>query len=236
MADAKTRAKELLKERSILSRCSDSILNEIVRRGSIIRHAKGEAIYSRGAPGDSLMVLLAGSLKIVNVTADAREVVLGFAKPGALIGEIAVLDGSPRSADVVALEATESFIVYRRDLVPILRSSEDAMLALIQGLCAMIRSTNALVESHGMHTSARGAACLNQLAAQHGREDPNGGVLIDLKITQRDLGNYLGLTRETVSRMLGEFRAAGLIELKGSSIVIHNRDGLQDMAETERAG
>jgi len=120
--------------------------------------------------------------------------------------------------------------------MPILSSSGDAMFALVHGLCAMIRSTNARLESHGMHTSARGAACLKQLATQHGREDPNGGILIDLKITQRDLGNYLGLTRETVSRMLGEFRAAGLVELKGSSIVILDPDGLQDVAETERTG
>lgn len=236
LADAKTRAKELLKAKSILSRCPDAILDDIVRRGSVVRHTKGQTIYSQGSPGDSLIVLLAGSLKIMNTTADAREVVLGFAKPGALIGEIAVLDGSPRSADVVALEATESFIVYRRDLMPILRSSGEAMFALVDGLCAMIRSTNALVESYAMHTTARGAACLTQLAAQHGRETPEGGVAIDLKITQRDLGNYLGLTRETVSRMLSEFREEGLLELKGNSIVILDAVGLQDVAETERTG
>ena len=92
-----------------------------MRRGSVVRHARGETIYSQGSPGDSLIILLSGSLKITNVTTDAREVVLGFAKPGALIGEIAVLDGSPRSADVVALEATEAFVIYRRDLMPILR-------------------------------------------------------------------------------------------------------------------
>ena len=91
-----------------------------------------------------------------------------------------MLDGSPRSADVVALEATESFVVYRRDLMPILRSSGDAMLALVEGLCAMIRSTNTLVESYAMKTTARCAACLTQLAAQHGRETTDGGVMIDL--------------------------------------------------------
>ena len=234
MADAKTRAKELLKASSILSRCPGDILDDIVRRGSIVRHSKGETIYSQGSPGDSLIVLLTGSLKIVNFTSDAREVVLGFAKPGALIGEIAVLDGSPRSADIVALEATESFVIYRRDLMPILRSSGDAMFGLVDGLCAMIRSTNMLVESYAMNTTARGAACLTQLAAQHGREVLTGGVMIDLKVTQRDLGNYLGLTRETVSRMLGEFREAGLVELKGNRIVILDAKGLQDIAEARR--
>ena len=234
MSDSKTRAKELLKAGSVLSRCPSDILDDIVRRGSIVRHSKGETIYSQGAPGDSLIVLLTGSLKIVNFTSDAREVVLGFAKPGALIGEIAVLDGSPRSADVIALEATESFVVYRRDLMPILRSSGDAMFALVEGLCATIRSTNTLVESYAMNTTARGAACLTQLAARHGREISSGGVMIDLKVTQRDLGNYLGLTRETVSRMLGEFREAGLVALKGNQIVILDANGLQDIAEAGR--
>jgi CRP-like cAMP-binding protein len=234
LSDSKTRAKELLKAGSVLSRCPSDILDDIVRRGSIVRHSKGETIYSQGTPGDSLIVLLTGSLKIVNFTSEAREVVLGFAKPGALIGEIAVLDGSPRSADVIALEATESFVVYRRDLMPILRSSGDAMFALVEGLCATIRSTNTLVESYAMNTTARGAACLTQLAARHGREISSGGVMIDLKVTQRDLGNYLGLTRETVSRMLGEFREAGLVALKGNQIVILDANGLQDIAEAGR--
>jgi CRP-like cAMP-binding protein len=234
MADAKTRAKELLKSKSVLSRCPDAILDDIVRRGSVVRHARGETIYSQGSPGDSLLILLAGSLKILNVTADAREVVLGFAKPGALIGEIAVLDGCPRSADVVALEATEAFVIYRRDLMSVLRASADATMGLVEGLCGMIRAGNARVENHGMQTSARCAACLINLAEKHGRSDGDESVIIDLKITQRDLGNYLGLTRETVSRTLGEFRDSGLVEMQGSSIVILDLDGLQEIADTER--
>lgn len=234
MADAKTRAKELLKLKSVLSRCPDAILDDIVRRGSVVRHARGETIYSQGSPGDSLLILLAGSLKITNVTTDAREVVLGFAKPGALIGEIAVLDGSPRSADVVALEATEAFVIYRRDLMPVLRASPEATMGLVEGLCGMIRAANARVESQGMQTSARCAACLVNLAEKHGRAGGDDSVVIDLKITQRDLGNYLGLTRETISRTLSEFKDSGLIEMKGNSIVILDLDGLQEIADTER--
>ena len=234
MADAKTRAKELLKSKSVLARCPDSVLDDIVRRGSVVRHARGETVFSQAAPGDSLIVLLAGSLKIANVTTDAREVVLGFAKPGAIIGEIAVLDGSPRSADVIALEATEAFVIYRRDLMPILRSNPDATFGLVEGLCAMVRAANARVESQGMQTGARCAACLVNLAQQHGRSAADDSVVIDLKITQKDLGNYLGLTRETVSRTLSEFKDAGLVEMKGNSIVILDLDGLRDIADTDR--
>jgi CRP/FNR family cyclic AMP-dependent transcriptional regulator len=234
VADAKARAKELLKQRSVLARCPDAVLDDIVRRGQVVRHVRGETIYGQGSPGDSLIILLSGSLKITNVTTDAREVVLGFAKPGALIGEIAVLDGSPRSADVVALEATEAFVIYRRDLMPILRANPDATFALVEGLCSMIRSTNARVESHGMQTQARCAACLVSLAQQHGREVGEEGVVIDLKITQRDLGNYLGLTRETVSRTLSEFKDSGLVETKGNTIVLLDLEALQEIAETER--
>lgn len=231
MADAKTRAKELLKQRSVLARCPDNVLDDIVRRGSVVRHTRGETIFSQGSPGDSLIVLLTGSLKITTVTSDAREVVLGFAKQGALIGEIAVLDGSPRSADVVALEATESFVVHRRELMPILRANPDATFALVEGLCAMIRATNTLVESQGMQTQARCAACLVSLARQHGKEAGGEKVIIDLKVTQRDLGNYLGLTRETVSRTLSEFKDSGLVETKGNSIVVLDLEGLQEIAD-----
>ncbi len=234
MADATSRAKALLTEKSVLSRCPDAVLDDLVRRGSVVRHARGETVYSQGAPGDSLMVLLSGSLKITNVTTDAREVVLGFAKPGAVIGEIAVLDGSPRSADVVALEATEAFVIYRRDLMPILRANTEAMLGLVEGLCGMVRTANTRLESQGMQTHARCAACLVDLAGKHGRPDGDESVVIDLKITQRDLGNYLGLTRETVSRTLSEFKDSGLVEMRGNSIVVLDLEGLQEIAETER--
>jgi CRP-like cAMP-binding protein len=184
----------------------------------------------QGDPGDSLMVVLSGTLKVTNVTAEAKDVVLGFLKAGALIGEIAALDGRHRTASVVALEPTEAVTIYRRDLIPILRQSPESMFALLEGLCGRLRATNALIESYSLETDARVATCLVRLVEEHGLKAP-GGRTIDLKLTQRDLGSHLGLTRETVSRTLSDFRDQGLVEMRGTSIVVLDEEGLRAIAD-----
>lgn len=229
-ADARARARAVLKMGSAFAACPDSVIDEIMRRAQVHRFAKGETVCRQGEPGDSLMIVLSGSLKVTNVTAEARDVVLGFLKAGALLGEIAALDGRERTASVVTLEPVELVTIYRRDLLPILRQNPDSMFALLEGLCGRLRSTINLVESYSLETEARVASCLVRLLDEHGLEAA-GGMAIDLKLTQRDLGSHLGLTRETVSRTLGEFREQGLLEIRGMSIVVIDADGLRAVAE-----
>lgn len=229
-AEARSRARTVLKRASAFSACPDGVIDDILRRAHVQRFGKGETVCRQGEPGDSLMIVLSGSLKVTNVTAEARDVVLGFMKPGALLGEIAALDGRERTASVVTLEAVEVVTIYRRDLMPILRQNPDSMLALLEGLCGRLRSTINLVESYALETEARVASCLVRLLDEYGSKAA-GGRTIDLKLTQRDLGSHLGLTRETVSRTLGEFREQGLLEIRGTAIVILDADGLRAVAE-----
>src|SRR3954454_4689881 len=95
----------------------DAALDALIKRGHTKRYPKGGSIYRRGEAGDNLMVVLSGRIKIVNVSADAREVVLNFLGVGDINGEIAVLDGKERTADAVALEDCEVFAVYARDVL-----------------------------------------------------------------------------------------------------------------------
>jgi CRP-like cAMP-binding protein len=90
--------------------------------------AKGDTICRRGEPGDSLMVLLSGRVKVVNTTTDAKEVVLNVLGPGDLNGEIGALDGKGRTADAIALEACEIFTVNARDLLQTLAAHPAALL------------------------------------------------------------------------------------------------------------
>lgn len=229
-ADAKSRARAVLKRDSAFASCPDAVIDDILRRGHVQRFARGETVCRQGDPGDSLMIVLSGSLKVTNVTTEARDVVLGFMKPGALLGEVAALDGRERTASVVTLEPVEVVTIYRRDLLPILRQSPESMLALLEGVCARLRSTINLVESYALETEARVASCLVRLLDEYGAK-ADGGTAIDLKLTQRDLGSHLGLTRETVSRTLGEFREQGLLEIRGTAIVVLDPAGLKSIAE-----
>lgn len=229
-SDARSRARALLKAESAFAACQDGVIDEIMKRAQVQKFAKGETLCHQGDPGDSLMIVLTGSLKVTNVTAEAKDVVLGFMKPGSLLGEIAALDGQMRTANVVALETTEVVTIYRRDLLPILRQNPDSMFALLEGLCKRLRATNNLIESYSLETDARVASCLVRLLDDHGQK-AKGGTAIDLKFTQRDLGSHLGLTRETVSRTLSQFRDQGVVEVRGTSIIILDEEGLRSIAE-----
>ena len=226
MTTSHDRARDALKTLSFLGGLPDAVLDQLAGRAHVKRYGKGETIVARDDAGESLMLLLGGRAKISNITSDAREIVLNFLGKGDVIGEIAILDGAPRTANAVAIEDTEALVLYRRDLLPVLLKNPDAMLELIQILCEKLRATSAIIEENSLPMAARAAAGLLRLAEQHGRVI-KGGTLIDLKLPQRDLGSYLGLSRENVSRQLGLFRDIGLLRIEGAEIVILDRDALR---------
>jgi len=230
MTTSQDRAREALKALSFLGGLPDAVLEQLASRAHFKRHKKGETIITRGDDGDSLMIVLAGRVKISNITSDAREIVLNFLGKGDVNGEIAILDGAPRTASAYAIEDTESLVLYRRDVLPVLLKNPDTMLELIKILCEKLRAASAIVEENSLPMAARAAAGLLRLADQHGRV-VKGGTLIDLKLSQRDLGSYLGLSRENVSRQLGLFRDIGVLRIEGAEIVILDRDALREYSE-----
>lgn len=230
MSMSHTEIRAILERGSVLAGLPDDALESIVKKGRSTRYAKGAAIYQRGDAGDSLMILLSGRVKITNVTADAREVALNFLGPGDLAGELAALDGGPRSANASALEATEALVIWRRDLLPVLEAHPKAMLEIIAALAAKVRSMSAALEQSGLQMAAKAAGALLRLAEQHGKVAP-AGVVIDLGLSQRDLGNYAGLSRENMNRQLAALKDEGLIRVDAGEIVILDREALERTAE-----
>jgi CRP/FNR family transcriptional regulator, cyclic AMP receptor protein len=233
--DPKSRARTVLKTQSVFAACPDPVIDEIMRHAKHSKVSKGQPVCRQNEPGDSMMVVLSGSFKVTTVTTEAKEVVLNFLKSGAMIGEIACFDGGERTANVIALESCEIVSFYRRDLLPILHKSPEAMMALIEGLTGRLRNMISLVDSYSLETSARVASSLVRLAEEHGQSGRQG-TTIDVKLSQSDLGSHLGLTRETVSRTLGKFRDLGLADTRGMSIIVLDLDGLRDIAEGGEAG
>ena len=177
------------------------------------------------------MVIVSGRIKIANVSADAKEVILNFLEPGDINGEIAVLDGNERSADAIALEDSEILVFFRRDLMPVLTAHPQAMLEIMQTLCQRLRALSAVVEDSTLAMRGRVAKGLLRLAEQHGRTSKDG-IRLHLALSQNDLGKYLGLSRENVSRQLRKLRDANVIGIEGSQVVITNEAGLTAIAES----
>ena len=224
------RVRAILKAKSVFGGLADDVLDELARRARLARFAKGDGLYRRGDQADNLMVILSGRVKISNITDDAREVVLNFLGAGDLNGELAALDGKGRSADATALEPTEVAILYRRDFIPVLERNPQALFEIVAVLAEKLRMASAMVEHSLLQMSGKAANGLLRLADQHGRKVADG-VLVDLKISQRDLGGYIGLSRENTSRELGRLKDEGLIRVDGSQIVILDMKGLQAWTE-----
>ena len=140
--DGRSRARDILATESAFSRCSPAVIDAIIERSTLLSFKRGEIVYRQGEPGDNMMILISGSLKTSSVTEETGEFVLGYQQPGAVIGEIAVIDGGARAANVTAMEPSETVAIYRRDLLMMIGGNPLAMFGLLEGLCDRLRRTN----------------------------------------------------------------------------------------------
>jgi CRP/FNR family cyclic AMP-dependent transcriptional regulator len=178
--------------------------------------------------------VVSGRVRIGTVTPEGREAVLNFVEPGQTFGEMAILDGKPRSADATALEPCELFCLKRRDVLAFLEQHPEVALRVIGVLCQRLRRTTEMVEDAALRAMApRIARALLRLAADHGRPVADG-VRIELELSQRELGAYCGLARENVNRQLSLWREAGLVRQEGRRLVLRDRPALEKIAADGR--
>ena len=121
-------------------------LDALLCKGQECAFEKGDFIYRRGDPGDSLMIVLRGRVKLANTNVSGKEVTIDYLAAGAIFGETSALDGKERAVDAVALEGADIFVIPSRELLPTLLAHPDAMLAIIRVLCERSRAGAAIIE------------------------------------------------------------------------------------------
>jgi CRP-like cAMP-binding protein len=225
------RIRPFLANNTFLGRFPGVVIDALVSKGQLRSFAKGAVVYRRGDRGDSLMVVIKGRIKLTNTTINGKEIVLYYVGPGDIFGDIAALDGKERAVDTVALEDSEVFVVYARDLLPTLTNHPTAMFEVVQALCEKIRIGAAIVEDNTLEMRGRTAQGLLRLARRHGRMG-TGSAHVRLTISQEELGKYLGMSRANVNRQLGQLKTADLIRINGSEISIIDEKGLAEIGET----
>jgi CRP-like cAMP-binding protein len=191
------------------------------------RFRRGEVLFHEGDPGDALFVVVSGAVKVVVPSEEGEEAILATLRRGDFLGELALLDGAPRSASAVALEPTETLALPReqfRILVAGEPAIRDALLAAVSG--ELRRLTKHVAELHFLDLTGRLAARLARLAEEHGERLPNGSIRLDAPLTQSDLAAMIGATRQSVNKLLGEFEADGLLRMERDSIVVPSLDRL----------
>ncbi|MFI6299218.1 Crp/Fnr family transcriptional regulator [Nonomuraea sp. NPDC050790] len=192
------------------------------------RWERGTTVMAEGDTSDWVLVLTEGRVKCSSHTSGGTEVVLAIRGPGALIGEMSSIDGSPRSATVTALEPIAGFVV--QDFPAYLRAHGRVAVLLMQLVTEKLRDADRKrIEYGAFDTTGRVATRLIELAERYG-EKTNSGVRVALPLSQDELAGWTGASREAVSKALRSLRDRGLIETGRRRVVIHDLEGLRKRA------
>lgn len=194
------------------------------------RFRRGEVIFHQGDIGDSLQVVASGSVKIMLASAEGEEAIIATLQPGDFFGELAILDGAPRSTTATAIEATETLALPRERFLELLAEDPRIGQALLQALAGELRRLTGHVEElHFLDLAGRLATRLVRLARD---ADPTAVGRVDLSwpYTQSDLAAMIGGTRQSVNRLLSGLVEEGLIAVDRDTLTI------MDVARLEERG
>jgi CRP/FNR family transcriptional regulator, cyclic AMP receptor protein len=212
--------RELVEGHALFEGLSRTDLDNLLARARVEYYPAGRRIFEKGSPGRSMMAILRGSVRISAPSVSAqRELVFTTLQAGEIFGEIAILDGQPRTADATAVTDCELLVLDRREFVPFLERQPEVSLQLLKVLCHRLRLTNEHVE-HAVfeHLNCRLARTLLHLAS------PRGGAenFYLVRVSQQELADMVGATRESVNKRLRGWQNAGIVRLESRLIVIED--------------
>ena len=223
------RVLDLLGKHRILRHLPQPDLQALVRGAAVQKYLDRDPLFAQGDEGQSVVAVVEGFVKLSSSTAAGREVVLEIVGPGGVFGELAVLNGWPRSADAQALGTVRVLAIEGKSF---LRALERAPAGLFE-LCKLLserlrRATEQITDGVDLPAAARLAKALMQLAGLHSHPGPDG-LHIDLNLSQRELGGMTGLTRESINKHLAAWRDSEWVRLSDGGIVLINPRALRDL-------
>jgi CRP/FNR family transcriptional regulator/CRP/FNR family cyclic AMP-dependent transcriptional regulator len=192
---------------------------------------EGETVFHKDDPGSGLYVIRAGTIKIALVAPDGQETLIALFGPGECFGELAVLDGRPRSATATAMDRCETLYLPRDGFLRFLDEHPQAMRTIIVMLSERLRDTDEHLADLVFHdVYGRLAKKLLDLGESHGRRTANG-VEISLALTQQDLANLVGASRESINKVIKLYRDKGHLAVASQRITLIQPDLLRRRAE-----
>ena len=195
------------------------------------KYRKGNVIFVQGEQGDRCFAIVNGSVKISAYHPDGREAVMAVLGPGDVFGELSLFDDAPRSADATAIEDAELLSLNTGAVTEAIRTHPDLGLALLRVLGRRLRHTNeALQDIAFFDVPGRVARRIADLADTHG-EATDEGVLIELPLSQENLAQMVGATRESVNKALSLLKRRGLVSRVGRRYLVTDVEKLRSRAK-----
>src|ERR1700716_2379195 len=189
---------------------------------------RGTTIVSKGDPGNSLIAVISGTVKMSISSPDGRSAIFNLIGPGEIFGEIAVLDGQARTADATANTNCEMFVIDRREFLPFVRSHPELAMKFIELLCARVRWTSDQVEQVILQNlPGRLASALIRLAEKHKLEPGDRTIAV----TQQEISEMVGMTRESINKQWRVWAPRKWVRLEHGAIVVLDAEPLQALVE-----
>ena len=209
----------LLRTIPLFSGVQDPQLAEIAAAAQNRKVARGTVIVRAGDTTDSLYILINGRARVMNSDEEGREVILSILGPGDFFGEMGLIDGSPRSADVVAAEACEMLVISKADFKRCLQENFEVAFNIMKRLVERLREADRKIESLAlMDVYGRVAKLLLDVSEIH-----DGRRIIPRRLTKQDIAKMIGASREMVSRVMKDLEGSGYILVDDGQIVLNEQ-------------
>jgi CRP/FNR family transcriptional regulator len=220
---------ESLKNVPLFRDFDETELSEVVQLVATRRYGKHQTIFREGDPGQTFYIILTGSVAIVRVAADGRETILSILKERDFFGEMSIFDTAVRAATVRTLTEVEVGAIEREDFLALIDRSPRIGRLLVIALSERLRAANKLISaSTSQDIRSRLASLLLNLSTNFGEQVP-AGTRITLRLTNQEMANMIGTTRETVNRTLNRFWDERLIDMRTAHVVIVEAEKLRAM-------
>ena len=211
---------DVLRRAPLFASLDDQAFAALTEELTEVELSRGSTLFHEGDPGDQLYFIVSGKIKLGRTAPDGRESLVAIMGPGELFGEMALFDPSPRSTSATAVSETRLAGLKHENLKKVIERSPDVSAQLLQALARRLRRTNeSLADLVFSDVPGRVAKALLDLADRFGRPATDG-ILVAHELTQEELAQLVGASRETVNKALAEFVQRGWIRLEARAVVL----------------
>lgn len=222
---------EVVRKAPLFSGLGDEATSALLELMTTSTLERGSILFDEGDPGSELYVIVDGKLKLGRASTDGRENLLSVLGPGEMLGELSLFDPGPRTATVTAVSDSTLLALANDHLMPWLDGRPEAARNLLQALAARLRRTNDTVgDLVFSDVPGRVSKALLDLADRFGRPAADG-LLVAHELTQEELAQLVGASRETVNKALADFAARGWIRLEARAVVLLDVERMRSRAQ-----
>jgi CRP/FNR family cyclic AMP-dependent transcriptional regulator len=222
--------RDLLSSVPLFKGLSPTEFNALAPVARTVKLKKREELFHKGDEAAQVYVVISGTLKALTTSDTGDDVVFSILGPGEVLGEIALLGGTPRTATVTAIDPSELLIIDRRDFITFLKSHPDVAIKLLDVLAQRIKRVSELVEDTlFLNLPLRLAKKLVAFSGTYGTPHADG-TLLDIKLSQEEWGDLVGTTRESVNKQLRVWSDDGIIAIENGYIVVRRIQSLEKLA------